>query len=501
MSISFTRYVDIVSGVSGSAGVATRQFIGRLFTTNPLLPAASFIEFDTAADVGTYFGFTSAEYLRALFYFTFVSKQIAQPKKISFSRWISAGVAPVIFGGPNVPVLATLNAITAGAFTLVMGPTSHTFTGLNFGSAGSFAAVATVLQTAIQGITAGGALWTAATVSYDATRACFDLTGGVAGAAVISITDGASTPAAALGWTVATGAIFGPGAAVETITQTLTESDAASDNFGSFDFIPVLNESQVVEAATWNAGLNVKYIFCQEVQVADATTWSAAVIGLAGCALILAPLAAEYPEMEPMMILAATDYTRRNASQNYMYQEFALTPSVTTDAGANTYDPLRVNYYGQTQTAGQQISFFQRGILMGGPTAPLDMNVYANEMWFKDAAGAAIMAAFLALTEIPANAQGRAQLITVLQSVIAQAIFNGTISVGKTLTALQQIAVTDATGDPNAWRQVQNTGWWLDVVIVQITGPDNTPEEQAQYTLVYSKNDAVRKVQGSHILI
>jgi len=84
-----------------------------------------------------------------------------------------------------------------------------------------------------------------------------------------------------------------------------------------------------------------------------------------------------------------------------MYQQGDLTPSVTTNALADLYDPLRVNYYGQTQTAGTNISFYQRGVLMGGDTAPVDMNVYANEIWFKDAATTAILALLPALPAHP----------------------------------------------------------------------------------------------------
>jgi hypothetical protein len=36
---------------------------------------------DNATDVGTYFGTTSPEYLRAVFYFGFISKLITAPKK------------------------------------------------------------------------------------------------------------------------------------------------------------------------------------------------------------------------------------------------------------------------------------------------------------------------------------------------------------------------------------------------------------------------------------
>ena len=128
------------------------------------------------------------------------------------------------------------------------------------------------------------------------------------------------------------------------------------------------------------------------------------------------------------------------------------------------------------------------------------MNTYANEQWLKDYAGTLLMNLLLAVTELPANNSGRSSVINVVQEAVNLAILNGTISVGKTLSATDKIVITEQSGDPNAWYQVQNIGYWLDGQIIE----DNTVtpvEYEAQYTLIYSKNDVVRKVEGSHLLV
>lgn len=122
------------------------------------------------------------------------------------------------------------------------------------------------------------------------------------------------------------------------------------------------------------------------------------------------------------------------------------------------------------------------------------MGVYANEQWLKDQAGVAIMSLFLQETRIPANPQGITQITAVLQDqVIKTALSNGTISIGKPLTLQQQGFITTVTGDNTAWQVVQNSGYWLKVQI--------TPDLQASYTLIYSKDDDIRKVEGLHVLI
>lgn len=501
MAISFTRYVDIVSGVGAAESVKERELIARLVTDNVLVPPGTLVEFTTAADVGTYFGFSSNEYLRASFYFAWVSKNITQAQKIGFWRWVDTAQAGVIYGVKATYSLGTFTAVSSGHLNLTIGSHTHELTGINLSAAGSLATVAADLQTAIQAYSTGGADWTSATVTYDATAGRFILTGGVTGPEIMGIAAAASGTdlGPLLGW-LAAGAIVGQGSAVETITETLTTSAATSNNFGSFLFMPSLDLTQITEAATWNNGQNVMFQYMVPVTSANAAATSAAIILLAGCAMTLSPIATEYPEMIPMMIMAATDYTARNSVQNYMFQIFAVTPSVTDDADADTYDAISVNYYGQTQTAGQFIQFYQLGVLTGTAQDPIDQNVYANEQWFKDAIGSQIMQLLLALGQVPANKTGQAMLLAVIQSQINQAIFNGTVSVGKTLNVKQQLYITNATGSNTAWQQVQTIGYWVNVVITPFV-EDGVTHYKAVYTLIYSKDDVIRKVQGSDILI
>lgn len=499
--ISFTRYVNIVSGVGGGAGVRLRDLILRLFTNSPRVPAATVIEMDNATDVGTYFGTSSPEYLRAVFYFGFVSKLITAPKKIAFSRWADVAAAARIYGTTAARVVSSFTGITTGSFKLTLGAFTTDVTGMNFSGATTLSNVASIIQTAIQAVVANGANWTGATVIYNATAQRFELVGGTTGAAPIAIAAAATgVPIASLlGWNG--GAVFSPGVAAEEPVAAFITSVETSDNFGSFAFVQTISAAQIAAVALQNDTYNVKFIYTVPIVAADAATTYAALQGLSGVAVTLAPLVTEYPELVPSMILAATAYERRNSVQNYMFQQVALSPSVTDNTTANTMDANRVNYYGRTQTAGQFLDFYQRGVMMGLATDPVDMNTYANEMWFKDAAGAAIMGLLLSVARVPANSTGRGQLLAILQSVIEQATFNGTISIGKPLNTTQKLYIGNLTGDALAWQQVYRLGYWLDCVLQSYVTVDSRTEWKAVYTLIYSKDDAIRKVEGSHVLI
>lgn len=504
MAITFTKYIDITSGVGAGAVVARRELIGRLFTDNNLVPPQTFIDFTTIDDVGSYFGTNSEEYKRASFYFGRVSKNITKANKITFARWVSTAVAPRIYGAKLATTLSALQLITNGAFSLTLG-TTNVVSGLDFSAATSLADVAAIIQTAIR--TKTGMQWTAATVTYDVTRGSFNLVGGSAVADALSVqAPGTGTDiSSVIGWfpESPTGAIWANGSLVETITNVLANSAEASNNFGSFLFMPQtpLTLDQVIEACAWNTTQNVLYEIMIRVNASNAVSYSAALLNYAGVAMTLAPLATEYPEQCPMMIMAATNYDAPNSVQNYMFQQFNLTPSVLTTVDSNTYDALRINYYGRTQTAGQLIDFYQRGVLTGLAVNPVDMNVYANEAWLKDAIGAIIMQLLLALAKVSANTQGRAQLLIIIQSVIDQALSNGTISVGKQLSPTQILFITEATNDDKAWYQVQTIGYWVDCQIQSFTTTDNRTEFKGVYTLVYSKDDVIRKVEGQDILI
>ena len=504
-------------------------------------------------------------------------------ESISFNN---LGVAPMVSSDPTSVLnsIAKWNLRTNASFGLTINGVYLALSGLNFSGASTYQDVAGILQTAVQ--TGTGLMFTNATVKYNGTNG-FIFSGGLQEVATISIQHGVGggsvdiSGSTYLGWLPAalpdssSGAETTPGALLEPITTTLTNSVQASNNFGSFLFLNNVNLdlSDAILLAQWNLAANNLYMFCVPVTSGNYATWSADSGGLGtygGTALTLSGLTFsidatltsssavltnlsslnglaagnpisgtnipintyilainagantitmsaaatgsgdqtlvftpwQFPEQIPMMIEAATNYaTGINSVQNYMFQNnyAGLTPLVTTDAQKAQYDAVSVNYYGQTQTAGQLINFYQNGVLQGVSPSPLDMNTYVNEIWLKDACTAAIMNLLLNLTQLPANAQGVSQILTSLQVVINQALLNGTIRVNKTLNINQQQFITSATNDPTAWYQVQTIGYWVNAAIVP--SGSNPVIYTATYTLIYAKDDVIRLVTGQDILI
>lgn len=495
MAISLRRYVRITSGVGGGSPVATRDLIGRILTSNPLTPADAILEFGDAASVASYYGADSLEARVAAFYFGYVSPAIGMARAISFGRYSSTGSAARLIGGTAVKALASFTPLSAASLSLSVDGVPLTVSPLNFSAATSLADVATVLQTAISGTVP----LASATVAYDAVTRRFTLT--AAGLAVSRIElDEPTALSDLLQW--GDPAIVSPSLQPQSGTEAFNATLDLSDNFGALAFYPPLSLDDTIDVAEAVAAENVKFQFMVPVSRANVETWAAALAGYAGTALTLSPIADELPELVPMVQLAATDYQARNGVVNYMFKQFGgLSATVDTDTEANVLDSYRVNYYGLTKTAGQNLAFYQRGLLQGGATAPVDMSVHGNEQWLKDYVGTEIMALLVSANRVPANESGRGQVLNAIQVGIDQALFNGTISVGKTLTNAQRAYITQRTGDPLAWHQIQQAGFWVDCRIVPVDGPGGVTEYRALYTLIYSKDDAIRSVEGTHTLI
>lgn len=530
MAIRFTKYVNITSVVGAAIQVPTRQWCARVFTTNPLVGPNAILQFTSAKDVGTFFGTASEEYARAVAYFNYLSPLGTAPLAIQFARWVEAAQPATVYGEAGVAVLTALQAITAGLLSLKFGNTTVNLTGLNFASDATLTAVAATLQTALVAAAAqapNGEL-ASCSVTWNATAQAFDFNASptvtatetfrvVSPSGVTTATD----VAAALGWYQSQGALNNDASLLETRVAGYSRVTSLNNNFGEFcyDDVSALTLADATAVALANAAQNVMAVFRVYVTPTDWATWSAALIGIAGVGLEyedtgIVGTPRQYIEMLPMAIHAAINFNAVNGAVGFMYKQNSLYTASINDAPgsvqSDALDAARVNYYGVTQSAGNNISFYQRGVLCGGATAPVDSTVFANEMWFKDMTGANLMNLQLSVGQIPANKRGQTMCDNIVQgqkatantpaSGIQLALLNGTISANSTLTLAQQTYITQQTGDSTAWQQVQSSGYWFGSTITSATNNGVTTYTYS-YTLIYRKDDVIKTIVGSHQLM
>lgn len=297
---------------------------------------------------------------------------------------------------------------------------------------------------------------------------------------------------------------FGGGSSlVEPLTLALTNSENKSNNFGTFVFMPQLTLEQHVTIATWMQDAIFNNLYQYHILLGNESlgaSYYAALKNFSGVGVTYSKFTDDYEDDFSATILAAINFDLPNSSQNFMFNQGDFKPSVTTKLLSDQLDALNINYFGQTQSAGQNITFYQRGVLMGGTNAPRFMNIYANEQWLKSKISAELLNYFLIAPKISADRIGIAQIGSVLEQVINTAKINGIISSSSELTEDQKRYVTQITNTSTAWHQVQDLGYYKQILIVPRV-INNITEFVLTYLLVYKKDDVINKIEGTHILI
>ncbi|EQC1409771.1 DUF3383 domain-containing protein [Providencia rettgeri] len=495
MPIKQTRYVDIASAVIGASAVPMRKLTGRLFSTNPKIPAGKVLEFGSG-QVDELLGADSPEAHFARQYFSYVSPApVSKPKELQIASYEPVGRAPTLFGA-KAAALADLKIIANGTLSVTIGTVTKSYKDIDLSTVTSYADIASLIQAKLNA--ESEPQFSSSYLTFNSLDSAFELSGGVQERAAISVAY--SVLANAMGLSSGTASEGNP---AQTPLEAFMVAEQVSDSFGSATFLDELTLEQAVPLSQYVSGENVKYQLHLSVNKNKVEDFSAALMGTASVGLNLKTEDNYFIQALPMAVMAATDYDRTNATTNYMFRQLGITfpAQVTTDTDADRFDKLRVNYYGETAIAGSQIRFYQRGFLCGGASNPLDMSVHANEQWLKAYIAQQWFSVLLATRGVPANKDGEARALMVIAGAVTKAINNGTILAGKILTEVQKLAISDASGDDLAWYDVQDKGYWYNAQIIENTGESDLPEYVMKYVLIYGKGDWVRKVEGSHNLV
>lgn len=290
----------------------------------------------------------------------------------------------------------------------------------------------------------------------------------------------------------------------DTPTTAIERAINSFGNFGSFTFLPKTNNGFAIAALkdAYGKSSDFKYLAVHGEKATaetdgsfsfDTATGNAGTLGkMAGVHFVVG--ADDYAAAIPMSILASINYDNGvNSVVNFMFRSVSgEIPTVTNDSDYDDLSLLYINFYGQTQANGVKLSFYQRGFNLDG----VDTGIYCNEMWLRSAIAESFLNFLSSVNRIPANYVGAGMIRNAIIGEVTQAVKNGTILIGKTLTDMQKALVYQYTDDELAWEAVQNEGYWLDVVIS--SDGDNY---NAVYRLVYSKGDSIRFIDGTHILV
>jgi len=480
MSIPASSLVTVNPGVL-SAGGNPLNFNGVILTENVTLPTGAPTSFPSADSVAAYFGATSIEAKMAAVYFSGYINGTRLPLALMFARYPATALAAFINGGP-APTLATAKLATAGQFHIVMDSTPVTVTAIDLSSAASLAAVALDVQTALRAalVTASYAAAASVTVTYNSTIGCFVITSGTTGASsaitYASITGaGANDLATVLGLTAITGATLSQGANVDDPTTFMNALILSTQNWVSFGttFLPSATDMEAF--SSWTNAQDGRYLYVAWDNDATAAGSPGAFTGFgkwlynnqpsgtaavwAGAGTVNGPLLAAFV----MGVTASINFNQEKGRISYAFKGNAnLTPEVTDLTTANNLIANGYSFYGDYATANQQFLFFNNGQLSGDY---LWIDPYVDAIWLNNALQLALMTLFSNVNALPYNTQGYTMIETVVQGIIQQALFNGVIVPGVTLSA-GQIAIANSQAGTDISSQLQNQGYFFQVVPV-----------------------------------
>lgn len=471
-NVSSSNFVQITPKVSVAVGSGF-SLVGLVLTKNadfPLVP----LSFNGASAVSSYAGSTSNEFKFAQKYFAANDNKSRIPSSLLICGYNLSAQAGWLRGAALNAKLADLQTITDGVLSLSFGGSNVTLSSLDFTSATSFSAVASVLQTALRAAGNTGN-FTNATVTYSSQSNGFiiksganDSTGEV-GYAIGALSSGTDL-GSILMLTESAGALISP---VQTASTTLSAfmDGIVNQTQAWFSFAklweladPDDNKAEDLAFAEWNGLQGVRYAYFEHdkngadinINVSSDFASTLAAQGIAGTV-------ANYGSVNlcafAMGTVAATNYDITGGRITVAFKtQSGLEITCNNDTEYAALSSKGYNSYVRDGSAANVFFGYQRGVI-SGPYGFID--AYANHVWLNDQMQVALRALLGASNALPYNNFGYGQLLNAIKPCIDAGLNAGVISQGINLDDTQIAAIAAETG--LELQDVENTlfqqGW------------------------------------------
>ena len=467
MSINANRLVNITPRVI-SGGSADLETNGLILTSSGLISANTpAMEFNSAKEVGLFFGYESAEYNAAVQYFTGVTNQRKSIKTLWFGRTLTAAGSAWIHGGKS-PDLDTLKAVTSGGFDIKISGTTQNVTGIDLSGATSFSDVATLITAGLSG----------ATVAYNATLKVFVIT--VTATGVSSTIAYTTAPASGtdlgpiLGFTEATGAVLSQGNDALTIAENMDAITAVTRNFVGFTTLTEATDDNAKSYAAW-ADLDDDYCYfhwsTNTNLLSKTTNQSSLPVQLQEYNTTAVVYGTVFDAVFMLAVGASIDWTSTNALKTWFAKNASgLNAKILSDTEAEALESIRCNYMGQFATRNATFVLLNRGCLTGTMYGFID-TLY-GAIWLRARLQRGLMDCFAKNDRIPYLPNGYNVIAAFMNDAINQAKQNGVIDIDMVLSESQKAQILNEIGEDISV-ELMTRGYWYKI---------NTPtaEERAQ---------------------
>jgi hypothetical protein len=431
--------------------------IGLVLTHDPSVPTGQTLPFATANDVGTFFGFTSDEYLKAAsVYFAGPTNATKAASSLLFAQYPTAAVGAFLRSARLSMSLAALNLLT-GTLAVTINGTLNTSASINLSAATSFANAATIIAAAFTTPNFG--------VTYDAQRDAFLFTSTTAGSATTATYASTGTLATALKLTQAAGAVTSQGADPATPSALMSALLAADSTWSTFTsvFEPVTadktsfsnwasQQNNTLAYVGWDSDVNAKVN-------GSTTTWGYAVKQAADNGTV--PIYGDLTHAAFVMGYAASlDFNQFNGRSTLAFRSQAgLLPSVNNASDAQNLIANGYNFYGIYGVGSQQFNMMQPG----SPSGIYKwLDSYLDQIWLRANLQLSQLNLLMSVGNVPYNSDGYALVDAACADPIKAGLNFGAIRAGVQLSTSQAQQVNQATGQ-DAATVIQATGYFLQV--------------------------------------
>jgi len=491
-SIPVSQIVTINPSVVGTGGNPL-ALNGVFLTDNAIVPVGTLLSFASADDVGEYFGTSSTEYDLATIYFGGFTIATQLPSTIFFAPYVKTARAAWLRGTSlSGKTLATIKAIT-GSLTVTIDSVAHTYATIDLSTATSFTNAAALLTT--------GLGLTGAAVTWDSTFSKFVITSGTTGVES-TMTQCTGTAASSLGLSAGT---LSQGSDVDTEVTAMNRVKAGTANWATFTttFEPDLTSKTAF--ADWSNDQNKRYLYLAwDSDTGYLTANNDAVFGAVAAKAEYNGTCVVYNTAQIaafiMSCAACIDWDAENGRITFAFKsQSGLSTTVDTLADATAVLSNGASYYGFYGAPGEdnEYSFFYNGNVPGEYKW---IDPYINQIFLNAQLQLAVVEGLLSVNSSPYNDLGKTFITAWCADPIQQALKNGTIRKGVSLSTAQKAQINAAAG-LDISNELQTQGYYLQALVSETTAQTRGNRESPTINFWYMDGGSVQQITIASIAV
>ena len=336
-------------------------------------------------------------------------------------------------------------------------------------------------------------------VTYSALNEGFQITSGTvgAGSTISYAASGAEGTdlSSLLCLTSETGALISVSMEALSVAENMAIITGQDSNFVTITTLYNAEHEEAVNLGKWSNSSGVSYCFIvwsneASALMPDNNNDVVSVLSAAGITNFASVYNSVSVAAGVMGTFASIDWNRLNGAIDLAFKKVdGLAPTVTTESDAAALDKKTYTYMGKFATKNTEFNFLYKGMIVG---SYINISTYINAVWFNETIKNALLTGLSGVTKTTYNENGYSFIRAWMSDPVNQALNNGVIQTGVTLSEAQKAQIISEVGDDITPELFAN-GYYL---LIQDPGANaRSTGESPVITLYYTDGGVVKKLQ------